>query len=125
MGASRPQRSQALPEQERRLIVCGTQFCDGRVVFGDPVWALRNCVAFNEPLFCLGLGGLIMVPVTTVWHTKTTWMVIVFLLDLSSLLSARALAQVYVGFLLGPLRDPGLYLCGEQICSCQLRLHPL
>lgn len=33
---------------------------------------------------CLGLGGLIMVPVTTVWHTKTTWMVIVFLLDLST-----------------------------------------
>lgn len=25
-----------------------------------------------------------MVPVTTVWHTKTPWMVIVLLLDLSS-----------------------------------------
>lgn len=41
-------------------------------------------MALNEPLFCLSLGGLIMVPVTTVWRTKTTRMVIVLPFVLSS-----------------------------------------
>lgn len=82
--ASRPQRNQALPEQERRLVACGAQSCNARGAFWDPAWVLKNCVALNDPLLCLGLGGLIMVPVTTVWHTRNTWVVTVLFFGLSS-----------------------------------------
>lgn len=97
------QESQASekPEQERRLVACGALSCDAGGVFCDPAWALRNCMALNEPLICLGHSDLMIVPVTTVWHTRNTWMVTVFPLGLSSHLS----------------KSPGSGSCGVPVVS--------